>query len=198
MFIFAVEQLFRHKMPMEQTKITSSEMPLFMYISEIFTKETATNKTQVSRQDAINKGVKLYLDKKSSLENCQALKQFLEHKKAEIIFEGLEGPFYAELIERIDAIVNTLNTGIELGEKEQNYHSGSISRYKSYSWYNEEHNWDPQTLEGYLKLHYDTFSVPTFTVGEFLHSGYFKHCLMHNWGAKESAETFCRLYDKAM
>ena len=126
------------------------------------------------------------------------LKSFLVYEKAEIVHRNLTGDDVDELVDEIDRIIETLDSGIALGEKEQNYHTGSISIYKSYSWYNEEHNWDPQTLEGYLKLHYDTFSVPTFTVNEFLHSGYFKHCLMHNWGAKESAETFCRLFNKAV
>lgn len=180
---------------MEMIQITSSEMPLFWYISEIFTKETTNNRFYISHQDSINKGIKSFLDKKSTLENCQALKQFLSHKKAEILFEGHEGPFISELLERLEKLLSILDTGIALGEKEQSYHSSPY--YKSYPWFKEGETYNPDTLEGYLKLHAREFSTPNYGLSQFVNSGYFKHCVMRGWGAKASADTFCQLFNKS-
>lgn len=184
---------------MEIKKITSSELPLYCYVSPLYITDTeGSNKVLIERQGEINKGIKFFTENKSNLETCQNLKQFLDFKLAELKLMNYTGAYYNQMVEKIEDIIETLNTGIALGEKEQDYHFGGSQRYRNYTWYNEEHNWDPQTLEGYLMLHYQEFSVPTYTLSNFLKSGYFKHCLMHNWDARETAETFCRLYQKAM
>ena len=193
------QQLFKLKQPMDDKVIIyDANLSLFMYIGALFITDTeGANKVLVDFQQEVNKGIKSCLDDKANLENCQKLKRFLDHKLAELKFMGYTGGFNNQMVEKIESTIEILNTGIALGEKEQAYRNGGGSMaYKNLPWYRPDHNWDPMTLEGYLKLHYDTFSVPTFTLSEFLSSGYFKHCLMHNWGAKESAETFCRLYNK--
>lgn len=183
-------------MTMDIRKIDNSDLPLFWYVSKVFTQETCSSKVLTDYQDQINKAIKSFEDKKATLENCETLKQFLTHKLAEITYNGHTGAFIDELVEKVNNIIATLDTGIALGQKEQMYHSGGSQAYRNYDWYNEQHNWDPKTMEGYLKSHYMEFSVPTYTLSEFLKSGYFKHCLMHNWDARETAHTFCILYQK--
>lgn len=183
---------------MEIRKIGNPDLPLFWYIHKIFTETTTKNKGLIIIRDSINDSIESIKSKPANLENCTQLKSFLEYEKAEIVYKGLCGSDVDEVVLEIDNMIETLKTGITLGEKEQNFHFGGSQRYRNYAWYNEQHNWDPQTLEGYLKLHYQEFSVPTYTLSHFLKSGYFKHCLMHNWDARETADTFCRLYQKAM
>ncbi len=183
---------------MEIKKIDSSEKQLFWYVNVIFTETATKNRGLIIIRDSINDVIASIKSKPANLENCTQLKLFLEHKKAEIVYKGLCGSDVDEVVQEIDNMIETLKTGIVLGEKEQDYHSGGSQRYRNYDWFDEQHNWDPQTLEGYLKLHYQEFSVPTYTLSHFLKSGYFKHCLMHNWDARETAETFCRLYQKAV
>jgi hypothetical protein len=179
-------------------RILNSELPLYCYVSPLYITETeGSNKVLVERQGEINKGIKHFMENKSNLETCQNLKNFLDFKLAELKLMNYPGAYYDQMVEKIEDLIETLKTGIELGEKEQMYHSAGGSQvYKGYDWYNEEHKWDTQTMEGYLKSHYREFSVPTYTFKDFMYSGYFKHCLIHNWDARETAETFCRLYHK--
>lgn len=181
---------------MDKIKIINSELPLFWYISPIFiTDADGYNKTLIVFKDFVNKTLKSYLDNKSDLEHCQTLKQFIEHKLAELNLMDYTGAYKNELTSKMKDIVDVLQSGIELGEKEQNQFNPATT-YRQYDWFSEDANYDPETLEGYLKIHAREFSVPTFTLKEFLASGYYKHCLAKGWGRVTSANTFITLFKK--
>lgn len=181
---------------MENLKIKNPDLPLFWYISLIYVANAGgATRGLIDFKDEINKGIKHYQDRKSDLETCRNLKQFMDHKLAELTTSGYTGPYVEELTKKIENVITILQSGIELGEKTEGYHSNP--NFLDYPWFRKDGNYDPSTLEGYLMLHYREFSVPTFTLDSFMKSGYFKHCLMHNWDARTSAETFCRLFNKA-
>ena len=181
---------------MDIRKIDNGDLPLFWYVHRIVTASASKNKALIVILESVNDAIESIKNKPANLENCTQLKSFLVFEKAEITSKGLQGADVDELMSEIDNIIATLDTGVALGEKQQMYHSGGSQVFRAYDWYNEQHNWDTQTMEGYLKSHYREFSVPTYTFRDFMNSGYFKHCLIHNWDARETAETFCRLYNK--
>lgn len=181
---------------MDIRKINNSDLQLFWYVESIFTKTTTKNKALIIIRDCINEAIESIKNKPANLENCRQLKSFLVFKKAEIVSKGLSGADVDEVIESIDNLVTTLDSGIALGEKEELYHSGSSLNHKHYDWITTDNTYDTTTLEGYLKSHHQEFSDPKYSLPVFVESGYFEHCMQKGWGARTTAETFCRLYEK--
>lgn len=175
--------------------IDSSQKELWWFIQRIATKPSKKSAIIII-QEAVNTAIKSMENKPANLENCRELKSFLEYEKAEIVYKGLTGDDVDELVTDINRRIATLDTGIALGERELDYQNGSLMYYKKYEWFKEGMTFNTETIEGYLMAHYDIFSNPRYSLPEFVKSGYWEHCKQKGWNCFETAETFCRLYNK--
>lgn len=183
-------------------EITNSTMPLFWFISRLYREIKTSNKFIQETQDRINKAIKQLEDKPASKENCQTLISFIEYQIAEVHYttaniDEKDIPARNELVTKARELIETLETGVKLEESQTTSKYGP-NMYGKHPWHRQDEKYDWNTLEGYLMCHEREFSTPTYTLTDFLNSGYFKHCLMKGWSKEESASTFTRLYQKAL